>query len=326
MKSTAIAPSNIAFIKFFGKTNDELRLPANSSISMNLSAASTVTSVEFSSKYRQDNIEIVGERFSEKEKFRISGHIDRIRKLAKIKQFAKVVTQNSFPKSSGIASSASGFAAITLAATAALGLSLSEKELTILARLGSGSAARSIPDGFVQWTKGDKSNNSYAYSLYPPNYWDIVDILAVLEDNPKSVSTTDAHKLASSSPFYKQRIEGMDEKIEKLKYALKRRDFISFGKILEEEALNMHAIMLTTTPPLLYWIGNTIELILAVWQWRQKGLELYFTIDAGTNVHLICEGKNQQNVVSTLNSLKIVKSIIINKPSSGARLINNHLF
>lgn len=326
MKSTAIAPSNIAFIKFFGKTNDELRLPANSSISMCLSAATTTTTVEFSSKYNQDIIEIVGDRFSDKERIRISSHIDRIRKIAKVKQFAKVITQNSFPKSSGIASSASGFAALTLAASSALGLSLTDLELTVHARLGSGSAARSIPDGFVQWNKGEKSNNSFAYSLYSPNHWNILDILVVLEDHPKSVSTTDAHKLAATSPFYKQRIAAMDEKIEKFKQTLKKRDFTSFGKIVEEEAFNMHAVMMTTTPSLLYWSAKTVELISAVWEWRQKGLSVYFTIDAGANVHLICEEKNQQNVVSAVNSLKIVKSIMINKPSKGARLINQHLF
>lgn len=150
MKSTAVAPANIAFIKYWGKADEEPRLPLNASLSMNLSACTTTTTVEFSPEFIDDQ---VSEGFDKK---RIITHIDRLRKAAGIGLRATISTKNSFPTSSGVASSASGFAALTVAAAAALSLELTEKELTLFARLGSGSACRSIPDGFVEWKKGKR--------------------------------------------------------------------------------------------------------------------------------------------------------------------------
>src|SRR3989344_2439626 len=175
MKSTAIAPSNIAFTKYWGRKDEKLRLPMNGSISMCLSNLLTTTTVEFSEKLKADDIIINGER-REKEALKVSKHLDRIRKLAGISTYAKVVSQNSFPTATGLSSSASGFAALTVAGAKAAGLNLSEKELSILARQGSGSACRSIPDGFVEWIDGDTSETSYAISLYPPEHWHIVDV------------------------------------------------------------------------------------------------------------------------------------------------------
>lgn len=326
MKTTAIAPSNIAFVKFFGKKDEQLRLPANSSISMCLSEAFTQTTVEFSSALKQDDVSLIDGQFSDQEKKRIVGHIDRIRKLAKLKIYCKIVTHNSFPKSTGIASSASGFAALTLAVTAAAGLQLSNKELSILARLASGSACRSIPDGFVEWLEGETSESSYAYSLYPPSYWDIRDIVAVVEERQKKVTTTDAHKIAVTSPFFKARMREIKEKISRLKNALSQKDFAAFGEITEEEALNMHALMLTAKPPLLYFSAGTINLMKAVWSWRRERLPVYFTIDAGANVHLICEGRNEAVIAGRLKMIKEIRQIIINKPAVGARLTDDHLF
>lgn len=326
MKATAVAPSNIAFIKFFGKVGENLRLPANNSLSMCLSEATTTTTVEFSPIYKNYDIEIKNGDFDEREKKRIREHLDRIKKIARINSYAKVVTQNSFPKSSGIASSASGFAALTLAASAAAGLKLSERELSILSRLGSGSASRSIPSGFVEWKKGKNSLSSYAYSLYPPSFWDIRDILAIVSDKAKKTTTTEAHKLGTVSPFYKERIKNIDKTIKAIKEALQKKDFTSFGEILEEETLNMHAVMMTSKPSLFYWTDRTVRMILSVWQWRKKGLPVYFTIDAGPNVHLICEAKNEKTVVSYIKKLSYIKRIIINKPAQGARLTYQHLF
>lgn len=326
MKATAVAPANIAFIKFFGKTDEGLRLPVNSSISMCLSNAITTTTVEFFSIYKKDLVEIKGEKFKQEEKERITFHLDRIRKMAKVKDFARIVTQNSFPKGSGIASSASGFAALTLATASAVGLNLSEKELSILSRLASGSACRSIPDGFVEWKKGTTSESSYAYSLYPPEYWDICDILLVVTDKPKQTTSTDAHKLAPTSPFYRQRIFGIEEKIDRLKWALSKKDLSQFGEIVETEALNMHAVMMTAAPPLFYWTDKTVKLMLLVWKWRKEGLPVYFTIDAGPSLHLICEGEKVKNVISHIKKIKEIEQVIVNRPSRGARLVNKHLF
>ena len=155
MKATAVAPSNIAFIKYWGKKDGGLRLPENGSISMNLSNLLTTTTVEFSSALKDDDFELEGIRYANdsEKSLRVIKHLDRIRKLGGIDSYAKVVSSNNFPSGTGLSSSASGLAALTVAAAAAASLALSEKELSILARKGSGSACRSIPDGFVETVK-----------------------------------------------------------------------------------------------------------------------------------------------------------------------------
>lgn len=343
MKATAIAPANIAFIKYWGKSDDALRLPLNSSISMNLSNTYTTTTVEFSSLLKEDVIEFINldksyqlkqlhdlvwsmDRFNDGEKERVVSHIDRIRAITQSHLFAKVVTQNNFPTGVGIASSASGFAALTVAAIAALELNLSEKELTILARLGSGSACRSIPDGFVVWNKGNSSQTSYAHSLYPSSYWDLRDIIAVVETKEKEISTSRGMDKIRMSPFWKERIEAIPKKILQTKKALEEKNFTKLGELIEEDCLNMHHVMQTQDPPLYYWNDTTRVLMETVADWRKEGIPVYFTIDAGPNVHLICEAMNEQVVVKKLKEISAIKQIIINNPARGAHLTGKHLF
>ncbi len=321
MKITVKAPANIAFIKYWGKRNEKLRIPANSSISTNLSNAFSVTSVDFDDKFKEDIVNIDGVNSSKGEKERVVKHLDLIRKILGKSIHAEVVSKNNFPKASGIASSASGFAALTLAASLSAGLKLSKKDLSILARLGSGSACRSIPDGFVEWKEGTRNEDSYAYSLYPANYWDIYDVIAIVGQTSKKVSSTEGHTLSKSSPFYKARISGMNSKVKEIKLALKNKDFTKFGNILEAEAVNMHTVMMTSNPPLFYWTPKTLEIILKVIEWRSQGLEVYFTIDAGPNVHVICERKNLEKVKVKVALIAGVKEVLINKPASGAHII-----
>lgn len=324
MKATVIAPANIAFIKYWGKKDEKLRLPINASISMNLDNVYTQTTVEFLTHLTKDKIVFLGEKASEKEKERIVKHLDRIRKKATIGDKARVVTKNNFPKATGIASSAAGFAALTLAGTTAAGLKLSEKELSVLARLGSGSACRSIPDGFVEWKKGVSSKTSYAETIFPANYWDIRDIVAIVAKEKKKVSSTEGHRLAPTSPFFKPRMKMMAGKIKKIKELIKKKKFVAFGELVEKEAINMHAVMMTSETPIFYWTPETIFLMKAVRQWREKKLNVFFTIDAGPNLHLICQGKDEKRVLDKLKRLKIMRKVVVNRPSQGAYLIQEH--
>lgn len=326
MKATAIAPANIAFIKYWGKKDETLRIPVNDSISMNLNNTCTTTTVEFSSVYKKDEIYYGDNHMEEKESARVIDHLDRIRKIADIKTKAKIATRNNFPRGVGIASSASGFAALTLAASKALGLKLPHKELSILARLGSGSACRSIADGFVQWKTGKTSNDSYAFSIYNEKYWDLRNIIIVVSKNKKKITSTKGHGDAESSIFYKTRIKNLPQRIGKLKETLRVKDIKQFGEIIEEEAVELHTIMMTQKPPLFYWNSSTIEIINRVHEWRVDGLNVYFTIDAGPNVHLICEGKEELKVLAKIKELSFVKDVIINTPSLGARITEKHLF
>ena len=319
MKATAVAPSNIAFIKYWGRKNEELKLPSNGSISMNLSNLITTTTVEFNLKFKEDLV-IINNKIDNKEENRVIKHLDLIRKRANIDLKAKVVSNNNFPEGTGLSSSASGFAALTLASSKAAGLNLSEKELSILARQGSGSACRSIPDGFVEWV------GVGAKSIHPPNYWSIVDIVAIVSQEKKDISSTDGQKYASTSPFFQTRLKNINEKINQLKKALKNKSFTEFGEIIESEALELHAIMLTSTPSLIYWQPETVKLMKLVKKWRCEGLEVYFTLNTGQDIHLIIEEKNTEVLVKKLKDIKEVKKIIVNQPAIGTRLVDKHLF
>lgn len=318
MKATAVAPANIAFIKYWGKKDENLRLPENGSISMNLSNLHTTTAVEFSQYFTADSVEINKNKGEER---RVINFINKIRKLAKISYKVKVISQNNFPTASGLASSASGFAALTLAATAAAGLHLSEKELSILARVGSGSACRSIPDGFVEWIEGNSNETSYAISLYTADYWDIVDIVVIVSEDEKDVSSTHGHEIATTSPFFQTRIAKIKEKIKKLKNFIKEKNFQKFGELIEAEALELHTIMLTSTPSLIYWHPATIKIMKEVKKLRQKDLPVYFTIDAGPHLHLICQKENTDKIAIKLKQFREINKIIVNYAAVGARLI-----
>ncbi len=325
MKTTAIAPANIAFIKYWGRKDEELRLPENGSLSMNLSNLLTTTTVEFSSQYTKDQVEISGSR-EENEVSRAIKHLDRVRAIAKTTDKAKVVSKNNFPAGTGLSSSASGFAALTVAATRAAGLKLSQKELSILARQGSGSACRSIPDGFVEWLDGDTSEASCSISLHPANFWNLVDVVAVVSEDRKDVSTSEGQRLVGSSPFFPVRKSHIREKLETCKKLLAEKKFAQFGELIEAEALELHAIMLTSQPSLVYWTPGTLTIMKLTNKWRAEGIPVYFTINTGQDIHLICESQNAEKVQAKLKEIPEVKNIIVNTPARGVQVIDKHLF
>lgn len=325
MKATAIAPSNIAFIKYWGKQDDQLRLPQNGSISMNLSNLLTTTTVEFHKDFREDNVTF-NNQHEQNINTRVIEHIHRIRKLANINTKVKIVTQNNFPTSTGLSSSASGFAALTFAAVKAIGLDLSEKELSILARQGSGSACRSIPDGFVEWLDGDTSDTSYAVSLYPPDYWDIADVTVVVSMSKKDIETTLGHTLARTSPFFSTRLSLIKNKIALIKRYMNNKNFTAFGELLEAEAIEFHAILMTSTPSLLYWFPQTITVMKYVKKIRSDGLEVYFTINTGQDVSVLCQKKDVGEVAEKISAIGDVQNTIINYPTKGTYVTDKHLF
>lgn len=325
MKATAIAPSNIAFVKYWGRKNEALRLPENGSVSMTLSNLTTTTTVEFNPGLKADSVTIDGtENIAEAE--RVRRHLDIIRSLAHIDLQAQVVSRNSFPSGTGLSSSASGFAALTVAATQAAGLRLSERELSILARQGSGSACRSISSGFVEWINGDTSETSFAQSIFPADYWQILDVIAVVSEGKKDVSTSEGQKLVQSSPFFLERLQRIPQKIVAVKEAIRQKAFSQLGEISEAEALEMHAVMITSRPALLYWTMGTLALMKLVPLWRKEGLEVYFTINTGQDIHLLCLPESQDVLVAKLRELPYVKDIIINSPCPGTTITEKHLF
>lgn len=319
MKAKAQAPSNIAFIKYWGRKDEVLRLPENGSVSMNLSDLITTTTVEFGD-FENDYVEING-NVEDLENNRAVKHLDRIREIAKINLKAKVITSNNFPTGTGLSSSASGFAALTLAGVKAAGLELSEKELSILARQGSGSACRSIPDGIVQWHDGNTSEESYAESIFPSDYFEISDVIAVVSTEKKFLATSEGQKSARSGIFFQNRIENIPSKINIIKELIRDKKFTEFGELVEAEALEFHSILFTSNPPLIYWTPGTLEVMKYVQSLRRNGLECYFTINTGQDVHVICRSENAEKVKEELDKLNCVVKTIVNKASVGAKII-----
>lgn len=325
-KSTAISCANIAFIKYWGKKDSRLNLPFNNSISMNLSNCLTTTTVEFKSRFRGDKTYINGKKVGEDKLERVLRVVDIVRKKSNIALPVRVASENNFPTSAGIASSSSAFSALALAASRAAGMKLSRRQLSILARLGSGSACRSIPDGYSEWHKGKSDNSSFAVQIEPPDHWDLRDIVVVVEERSKKASSTEGHSLASTSPFFKSRLRNLDKRIVALRKALIEKSFVTFGKLIEEEAIELHVIAMTSKKPIFYWNKGTIEVLSKIREWRDRGFLSFFTMDAGSNVHVICRAKDAAKVNAKLISLPEVLYTIINKPGRGACLINKHLF
>lgn len=320
-KATAVGYSNIAFVKFWGKRDAALNLPYNDSLSMNLSGARTVTTVAFSATCAQDIVVINGREPSPEARERVVTHLDRVRRMAGIHTPARVVSQNNFPMAAGIASSASAFAALSLAATKAAGLDLDERELSILARLGSGSACRSVPGGFTWWLAGDSHETSFARQIAPPEHWALRDLIAIVSRAPKAVSSGAGHAAAETGPFFKARLATLPRRLTEVKEALLARDFPTFGQAIEEEAISLHVIAMTSRPPITYWLPATLRLIQAVQEWRAEGLEVYFTMDAGPNVHLICQAEDGAEVERRLAAIEGVQEVIVNEPAGKTHLL-----
>ncbi len=325
-KATAQSCANIAFIKYWGRKDHALRLPLNGSISMNLDNATTITTVAFDAALNADAVQIEGTDTPPQAANRVSQHLDRVRALAGISTRARVVSRNSFPMGAGIASSASAFAALTVAAVHAAGLDVDERALTVLARLGSGSACRSIPAGFVEWHAADTSADSFAEQIAPPAHWDLRDLIAIVQTEHKKVGSTKGHELVDPSPFAAVRLAEAERALPIVRAGLLTRDFATFGLATEDEAIRMHVVAMTAQPSVLYWSPETVRIIHAVRDWRAAGLPAYFTIDAGANVHVLCEGQHAAAVESRLRALDGVQDVIANRPGPATQLTDAHLF
>jgi diphosphomevalonate decarboxylase len=287
---------------------------------MNLSAATTTTTVEWDTRLTDDRVLIQGCEAQGDRRTRVARHLDQIRAMAGMGTRARVTSENSFPMATGIASSASAFAALSLAATAAAGLDLTERELSSLARLGSGSACRSVPAGFSYWHAGDSHTTSYAESIASPRHWDLRDLVAVVSTTPKLVGSSDGHSLAPTSPFYVTRLETLPARLRVVKEALLARDWVRFGEAIEVEAIELHVIAMTSRPPLFYWLPETLAIMQMVHRWRAEGLLVYFTLDAGPNVHLICRADDAPVLERRLTALPYVTKVITCMPGDGVRL------
>ena len=324
-KATFSANSDVALVKYWGKKDDVLRLPENGSVSMTLGALQTITTVEFREDLTRDIVVIAGES-DELESARVSEQLDRIRERMATRRFARVASENTFPRGTGLSSSGSGFAALTCAAAAAADLSLTKQELSILARRASGTACRCVCGGYVEWKDGETSETSYAETIFPAEYWDLRDVIVVVDEGRKRVSSTEGHKTAGSSPFFPVRQTHIGKKIVAVKEAIGQRDFSRLGDLIEAEALEFHTILLTSAPPLIAWYPGTVQVMLEVQQMRRERLPAYFTINTGFNIHVLTLPEYETKVQARLNALSLVKSTMLSGVGQEPGPADNHLF
>lgn len=319
--ATAFANSNIAFIKYWGNRDAALRLPVNGSLSMNLDGLFTRTSVSFQPSLALDELVINGREVTGKGLERVSGILDIVRQRAGMSLRAEVVSENNFPTGAGIASSASAFAALALAATKAVGLDWPESAISRLARLGSGSASRSIPSGFVEWQMGTGDEDSFAVSIAPPEHWALADCVAIVSAGHKATGSTEGHALAPTSPLQAARVADAPRRLEICRQSILERDFETFANIIELDSDMMHAVMMTSQPQLFYWKPATLAVMEAVRSWRQDGLQAAYTIDAGPNVHVICPQSEMDAVKSLLREIPGVSQVLSATVGGPAKLL-----
>lgn len=320
--ATAQAHPNIAFIKYWGNRDDALRLPSNGSISMNLDGMTTRTTVSFQPSLPYDELIINGREVPGQAAERVTAVLNLVRELAGINMKAEVVSENSFPSGTGIASSASAFAALALAASAAAGLKLSEAELSRLARRGSGSACRSIPGGFVEWSVGTGDADSYAVSLAGPEHWALTDCVAIVSEGHKATGSTQGHALAGTSPLQAARVADAPRRLDICRRAALECDFDALAAIVELDSDMMHAVMMTSKPALYYWMPASLGVMNLVRGLRQGGLPACYTVDAGANVHVLCPSEHAAKVKGELASVPGVKEVLTASVGGAAQLIN----
>jgi diphosphomevalonate decarboxylase len=333
---------NIALIKYWGKRNDKLILPCNSSISLTLKGETkaikgtpfnlyTKTSVLSSDKLTEDAFYINGQKqdLADKDVAERFYVINQLRTIARSSSHILVVSQNTFPTASGLASSASGIATLIHATSKALGLNLSEKELSIIARQGSGSSCRSVIGGIVKWDKGkmEDGSDSFAHQLYPANYWpDLVDIIAIVSSAKKKVpSRAGMAQTVKTSLLHELRLKIVEDKhIAKVEEALKSKDLSKLAEIVMKESNNMHATMLDTSPPIMYLDDNSKAIIYAIEDLNKKEGKVIagYTFDAGANAHIITVEGNVDKVANQIKDIEGVESIVVAGIGNGPEMLS----
>lgn len=295
----ARAHTNIALIKYWGKADEALIIPMNNSLSVTLERFYTETRVTFDEALTEDQLVLNGEQVNAKESAKIKRYMEMIRKEAGITEHALIESENFVPTAAGLASSASAYAALAGACNEALQLGLSDKDLSRLARRGSGSASRSVYGGFAEWEKGHDDATSFAHSI-DAHGWedDLAMIFVVINNKSKKVSSRSGMSLTrETSRFYQYWLDHVDADLKETKEAIANKDFKSMGEVIEANGLRMHATNLGAQPPFTYLVPESYEAMSIVHECREAGLPCYFTMDAGPNVKVLIEKKNQQAIV-----------------------------
>lgn len=317
MEATAVAHPNIALVKYWGKRDLPLNLPAVSSLSLTLSGFSTRTTVTWGAA--DDRLTLDGQPIDGKEAARVFRFLDRIDPS---RPPAHVASANDFPRGAGLASSASGFAALALAATTAAGRSLDRTELSRLARQGSGSACRSLWGGYVRWDRGHDADgfDSVGHPVADAAHWDLRMVVAVVDSGRKKVGSTEGmERSRTTSPYYDAWVDTAEADVDEGTAAVRARDLERLGTVMEQSTLKMHAAMHTSWPPLLYWQPGTVACLHAVHDLRSQGVSAWATMDAGPQVKVLCTPDDADAVRAAL--LPHAERVHVLAPGGPAELV-----
>ncbi len=322
MEATAVAHPNIALVKYWGKRDQKLNLPAAGSLSVTLAGLSTTTQVQFDEHLTEDRVTLDGEPLETgRSRRRVVDFLDLVRHAAGFRYKAHVETKNDFPTAAGLASSASGFAALAVAAASAAGLDWSRRRLSVLARRGSGSAARSLFGGYVEMKPGTRSDGSdaHAIAIATEDHWDLRCLIALTARGKKETgSTRGMLHTQESSPLFESWRQTVPGDIEEARHCIDDRNFEGLGSIAERSCLRMHATAIGADPGILYWNAATVALIHRIRRARADGLNCFFTIDAGPHVKAFCLPEQATDLRSLLTSVDGVENIISARPGGGA--------
>ena len=319
MRASAKAQPNIALIKYWGKSDAERNLPAVGSLSITLESLWTTMQVDFDPSLQKDEVTLNGEPHDTLTP-RVSRCLDRV--AGRARDRAAVVSECNFPVAAGLASSASAFAALTLAASEACGSSMDRLSLARVAGAASGSAARSLYDGFVELTVSD--SDIELRSLADPGAWPLSVVIAVTDVRPKPMSSGDAMNLsARTSPFYARWVEEQGDDLTLAREAVLARDFDKLATVSEHNCLKMHSLMWTSRPPVVYWNSVTLACMQVVRDLRAAGHAVFFTIDAGPQVKAICLPEAEDTASAALADVGGVVRIMSSRLGRGARLLES---
>ena len=323
-RARARALANVALVKYFGKRDLALNLPAAGSLSLTLEPFSTTTEVTFDEALVNDEVILAGALADENFTARVTRFLDIVRQRAGSNCRARVITKNAFPTAAGLASSASGFAALSLAATKALELEFQSDELSALARRGSGSAARSVVGGIAVWNAGSRSDgaDSFARSIASRDDRDLSIVIGVADPGRKAMSSTAAmEQTRQTSPFYASWIESCKADLQDAVDAVNKRDFSKLGEVTERSALCMHAAALAARPGIAFWNGTTVEVLHRTRQLRKDGVEAYFTCDAGPQPKILCLPESVELIANALRNEPGITEVICCELGEGARIV-----
>jgi diphosphomevalonate decarboxylase len=290
-EASARACANIALAKYWGKADVKRNIPAVPSISLTLDQLVTETRVRFDPSLASDVVRLDGRRATADEAERVVTMLDRVRRAARLPWSAHVKSHNHFPTAAGLASSASGFAALAASASAAAGLRFNARRLSALARLSSASAARSIYGGFVELPAGGRGDADLAARpIAPPEHWNLRLIVALTDSGKKKVGSTQGmERSRKTSLYYQAWLDQAPRWARKIKRAVKERDLETLGAAMEQSTLAFHCCAMTSDPPILYWAPATLAALSTVRGLRERGVSAWATMDAGPHVKTLCE-------------------------------------